>query len=235
MSLQTVDLSHITVWTVVLVYAAGFLTSLTPCVYPLIPITIGFVGARSTSSRSQSFILSLSYVLGLACVYTGLGMFAALTGKLFGTISSHPLTFFLVANLYIFLALAMLDVFHFQLSHRAHHHIKESALQREEKDIAAGFLIGASSAFVAGPCTAPVLGALLVGIGKGHNVFVGGLLMFIFSLGLGTLLLLLGTFAGLAAHLPKSGTWLKVVKVVFALVLLGAGEYFLVQAGKALF
>jgi len=235
MTAQSVDLSQVSPLTFLLVYAAGVLTSFTPCVYPLIPITIGFVGARSAGSRSKSFLLSLSYVLGLALVYTGLGIFAAFTGKLFGSINSHPLTLILVSNMYILLALAMLDVFHINFTHKAHHHIKGSAVQRGERDFLAGFLIGASSAFVAGPCTAPVLGALLVGIGSGQNAFLGAILMFIFALGLGSLLLLLGTFAGLAAHLPRSGAWLKAVKVLFALVLLGAGEYFLIQAGKALF
>jgi len=204
MLLEHVDLSKVSFLTFLAVFAAGVLTSFTPCVYPLIPVTAGFIGARTAGSRSYGFALSFFYVLGLALVYSALGMFAALTGRIFGEIHSHFLTLIVMGNIFIFLALAMLGVFNLQFSFRP------EALQRPlsgrgRKDIAASFLLGAASAFAAGPCTAPVLGALLVWISKTREALLGGALMFVFSLGLGTLLLLIGSFAGLLGRLPRSG------------------------------
>ena len=95
----------------VAVFLAGVLVSFTPCVYPVIPLTLGFIGARSAGSRWKGFVLSLFYVLGMALMYAVLGAFASLSGKLFGAIGSHPVTYFIVANVCLFLGLSMLGVF----------------------------------------------------------------------------------------------------------------------------
>ena len=231
--MENIDFSQINFITVGAVYFAGVLTSFTPCLYPIIPVTVGFIGAKSAGSRAKAFTLSLSYVFGLALVYSALGLFAVLSGSLFGAINSHPLTLFVMANIYILLALWMMDVFSIRLPFQQG---ASDISHRGGNGIATAFLIGASAAFVAGPCTAPVLGALLMWIAQAEqNALLGAFFMFTFSLGLGTLLIFIGTFAGLAAHLPKSGPWLKGVKIFFGLIILGAAEYFLIQAGKALF
>jgi thiol:disulfide interchange protein DsbD len=230
-----IDFDQITFLTFILVYLAGVLTSLTPCLYPVIPVTIGFIGARSAGSRWRGLLLSIFYVLGLSVVYAGLGMMAVLTGRFFGEISSHPLTMILIANLYILLALAMLGVFDPTVHLPGEEALREKVMRRERNDLLKSFLVGAASALAVGPCTAPVLGALLIWTAGGQNVILGTSLMFIFSLGLGTLLILVGTFSGLLSSLPRSGAWLKVIKVFFALLLFAAAEYFLIQAGKMLF
>jgi len=233
--INQIDLSQITLLTFVLVFLAGVLTSFTPCIYPIVPVTVGFIGARSVGSRMRALTLSLVYVLGLAFVYSSLGLFAVLTGRLFGAVNTNPIVMIVLANFYVLLALWMLGVFSFQINLQAGEKLKETAVRRGKKDFVGSFLVGAASAFAAGPCTAPVLGALLVWIGTKQNIMQGALLMFVFSLGLGTLLVLAGTFAGFASNLPKSGAWMKAVKIFFGLVLLGAAEYFLITAGKLLF
>ena len=95
--------------------AAGIVTSFTPCVYPLIPITIGFIGAKGSTTKLRGFYLSLMYVLGLAIVYSALGAFAALTGKFFGQIQTNPWMHVVVANMCIIFGLAMLDVYNHRI------------------------------------------------------------------------------------------------------------------------
>src|SRR3989338_11003481 len=95
----------------VAVFAAGVLVSFTPCVYPVIPLTLGYIGARSAGNRWKGFTLSLVYVLGMALTYAVLGAFAALTGRLFGQISANPWTYFVVANMCLLLGFSMLGVF----------------------------------------------------------------------------------------------------------------------------
>src|SRR3989338_274429 len=96
----------------VAVFIAGVTVSFTPCVYPVIPLTLGFIGARSAGSKWKGFLLSLIYVLGMALTYAVLGAFASLSGKLFGQVGSHPLTYFIVANVCLLLGLSMLEVIH---------------------------------------------------------------------------------------------------------------------------
>ena len=101
---------------ILLVFIAGVLTSFTPCVYPLIPVTVSFIGARSAGSKQRGFILSLFYVLGLASVYSSLGLFAVFTGRIFGAINSNPITMIVMAIFFIVLALITFDVFRFNIA-----------------------------------------------------------------------------------------------------------------------
>ena len=94
-----------------LVFLGGMLVSLTPCVYPVIPITVGYIGGQAGGSRMRGFVMSVVYVLGMAMVYTAMGAAAAITGKLFGRAASSPLAFFIVGNICILMALSMLGVF----------------------------------------------------------------------------------------------------------------------------
>lgn len=230
---ESIDFSQINFLTFALVFLAGVLTSFTPCLYPLIPVTVSFIGARSLTSRSRGFALSIFYVLGLAVVYSGLGLLAALTGQIFGAWNSHPVTLIVLANIYLVLALGMLGVF--DLSFRLASPSPGAPNVSSAKNYFTSFWVGAVSALAVGPCVAPVMGGLLTFIGKKGDLLEGAALMFVFSLGLGLLLVLIGTFAGLAARLPKSGAWMKWIKIIFAVILLGASQYFLIQAGKRLF
>jgi cytochrome c-type biogenesis protein len=200
------------------VYLGGVLVSFTPCVYPVIPITIAFIGARGGGSRGQGFLLSLIYVFGMAVTYTALGGIAALSGKLFGQMQTNPWTYFVMANICLLMGLSMLNVF--MLPFRTPQFITRIQPRAKSKGLVSSFLIGAASGLVMGPCTAPVL-AVLLGYAATRQDMLYAM----------TLLIILGTFAGLLANLPKSGPWMTKIGSLFGWLLIAAGEYFLIQAG----
>lgn len=209
-------------------FAGGVAISFTPCTYPVLPIVAGYVGSRGGGSRARSFFLSLAYVAGMAAVYAALGLLAALTGRVFGTVAASPAAKIVVANVCLLMGLSLLDVFTLRLPGLS----SRPSAGRPSGGAGGAFAAGAASGLVVGPCTAPVLGALLVYAGSRGNAAHGGLLLFAFAFGMGTLPILLGTFSGMLACLPRSGKWLDAVKKGFALILLLAGEYFLIEAGR---
>jgi cytochrome c-type biogenesis protein len=211
------------------VYLGGVLISFTPCVYPVVPITVAFIGAHGGGSKGRAFMLSLIYVLGMAVTYTILGASAALSGKLFGQIQSNPWTYFVIGNLCVLMGLSMLDVFAFSI--RAPAFVIRVQSKKRTRGIAGGFLVGAASGLVMGPCTAPVLAVILSYAATRQNVAFASGLMLVFAFGMGTLLILVGTFAGLLAGIPKSGAWMARISRLFGWILLGTGEYFLINAG----
>ncbi len=212
------------------VFAGGVLVSFTACVYPVVPITLAFIGARSAGSRTRGFFLSLVYVLGMALTYTALGGIAALSGKLFGQLQTNPWTYFVMANLCILMGLAMLEVF--ILPVRTPAFIARLQPRGKTRGIAGSLAVGAASGLVLGPCTAPVLAVLLSYVATRQHLLFGMSLLFVFALGMGVLLVVVGTFAGLIASLPKSGVWMARVNRLFGWILIGAGEYFLIVAGQ---
>ena len=214
------------------VYLGGVLISFTPCIYPVVPITVAFIGARG-GSKGRSFFLSLIYVLGMAVTYTILGAVAALSGKLFGQIQSNPWTYFIIGNICILMGLSMFDLF--ALSLRTPDFITRMQSKKRMEGVAGGFLVGAASGLIMGPCTAPVLAVILSYAATRQNVAFASTLMFVFACGMGTLLILAGTFAGLLAGIPKSGAWMVRINRLFGWILLGAGEYFLIHAGMLWF
>ncbi|MEI6633959.1 MAG: cytochrome c biogenesis protein CcdA [Chlamydiota bacterium] len=210
------------------VYIGGLLVSLTPCVYPVIPITVAFIGGQSGGSRWKGFSLSVVYVLGMSCTYTVLGSVAALTGTLFGRVQSSPWTYLAVANVCILLGLSMFDVFALPLPR----FLSGMRPGKPRAGLAGAFLVGAASGLVLGPCTAPVLAVLLGYVAGEGNVVFGTSLLFVFALGMGTLQILVGTFSGVLASLPAAGVWMVRVKYLFGWILIAMGEYFLVTAGS---
>ena len=219
------------------VFLAGVLVSFTPCVYPVIPLTLCFIGAKSAGSRWKGLYLSLVYVLGMAVTYACLGAFASLSGKLFGQIGSHPLTYFVVANVCLFLGLSMMGVFN--LPQTGAGFPPKAGPPPAGKPVPGGgffsvFVVGLVSGLIVGPCTAPVLAAVLVYVASKQNVLYGFSLLFVFGYGVGFLMILLSTFTGLLSSLPKSGAWLDRVKKGFGWVLIFAAEYLLIKAGGLL-
>jgi len=209
----------------IIAFIGGVLASLTPCVYPMIPITAGVIGhANVGGSKWRGLSLSLTYVTGMALTYAALGIFAAATGRFFGTINSSPWTFLVVGNIIMLFGLGMLDV------------VQPPAFAGKFTSKRLGwtgiFLAGISSALVAGPCTTPVLGTLLAYTASSQSLLAGGLLLFVFSLGMGALLLGVGTFSSFLAAIPRSGAWMVTIKKTMGLLMLVIAQYFFVKAGS---
>lgn len=215
------------------VYLGGVIVSFTPCVYPVAPLTVAFIGAHSAGSRWKGLRLSLFYVLGMALTYTVLGGVAALSGQFFGKVQSNPWSYFLLANVFIIMGLSILGALSIPL--RTPEVI--ARLQHGEKKHGAlgSFIVGLLSGLVVGPCTVPVLAVLLSYVATRQSAVFGMSLLFVFSLGMGTLLILLGTFAGLLTSLPRSGFWMVRINRFSGWLLLGIGEYLLIKAGMLWF
>lgn len=209
-----------------IVFLSGVLVSFTPCVYPVMPLTAGFIGGINTQgSRSHGFVISLIYVFGIAITYCALAVIAALTGKIFGQIQNSTYVYLIVANVLIFFALVMFDVIPLgNLGVSLNHKVKA-------KNIGTIILFGIAAGLIVGPCTAPILGTLLLYVASKQNIIYGVSLLFVFSYGVGFSLILIGTFSGLLARMPKSGKWLIRVKQLCGIILLIAGEYYLYKAG----
>jgi cytochrome c-type biogenesis protein len=215
-------------------FLGGVLTSLNPCIYPMIPITAAIVGGQEAgrttpARRTRPLLLTLTYVLGLAVVYAVLGVIAGMTGTLFGTISTNPWLYLVMANLLIIFALAMFEVLPVP--------VPQWALDRAARAGNAGsfggvFVMGAASGLVAAPCGAPVMAAVLTWVAATHSAVLGFAYLFVFSIGMCALLAVVGVSSGTLARLPRAGAWMTWVKRGFGVVMLAAAEYYLVQMGK---
>lgn len=208
-------------------FLGGVVVSFSPCAYPLIPIVLGFIGVKAGSSRKRGLVLSLVYVLGLAITYSILGLIASLGGRLFGEISNHPLSYLVIGNVCIIAGLSFLDVFNISFAG-----IRLQDRIKARGDIFSALLLGLASGLIAGPCVAPVLGAILVYVASRQNILYGASLLFVFAYGVGFSLILVGTFSPLFMNLSRSGAWLARVKKVSGFILLAMGEYFLLKAGR---
>lgn len=207
-------------------YAGGLLASLTPCTYPLIPVTVAYLGSRSATTRAQSILSSTAYAGGIAVVYALLGGLAAFSGRIFGLVATHPLTNLAIGLLLVLLALSMLDLFALPLPAFG----KKCAGDERRGGALGAFLFGLCSGAVVSPCTAPVMGVLLLFVASRQSVVYGMSLLFVFACGLSTILMCLGIAAGFAARLPKPGEWLVTVKRGMALLMAGSGIYFIYSA-----
>lgn len=228
------------------VFVGGVLTSLTPCIYPMIPITVSIVGGQTIGAgdaigtgegvagarpKGRTLALTLSYVVGLALVYALLGLIAGLTGTLFGSISTNPWLYFAMANLLLIFALAMLDVLPVRVPQAVLRRANEAG---RSGGVAGAFAMGAVSGLVAAPCGAPVMAAVLTWVSLTQSALLGFIYLFVFSLGMTALLVAVGLSAGLLARLPRAGVWMIWIKRGFALLMIAVAQYYLIQMGKLL-
>ncbi len=212
-----------TLWALLFAFLAGLLTSLMGCVYPLIPVAMAVIGTRETQSRLGSFGLSLVYVLGMCLLYTTLGLIFAALGKAFGSWMGSPWVVGGIVLFFVVMALSIAGVFEFRLPGS----LERKLNQMGGKGITGAFLAGLVSGLVMAPCTGPVLSVILVFIAKTQSFFFGFWLLFFLSLGTGFLFLLIGTFSGLVTRLPKSGSWMEIVRALFAMLMMGMAFFFL--------
>ncbi|MFI5308315.1 MAG: protein-disulfide reductase DsbD family protein [Polyangiales bacterium] len=202
-----------------LAFGAGVATSLTPCVYPMIVITVSVFGAREATTKLAAAKLSIAFVLGIAALFTPLGVIAALSGNVFGSQLANPIVLCALALFFIALSASMFGAFELDLPSG----LKNRLAMAGGDGLRGAFVLGLVSSLIAAPCTGPVVGFLLTWVGTTRNVVFGALSFFSYSLGLGLLFFLVGTFS---MSLPKSGNWLEGVKGVFGIVMLTAAVYF---------
>jgi cytochrome c-type biogenesis protein len=220
-----------------LLFVGGVLTSLTPCVYPMIPITVAIVGGQSAAvngiapPRRRVVMLTLAYVLGLSVVYALLGLFAGLSGSIFGAVSTNPWALIIMANVLVLAALAMLDVVPVRLPSWL---VNRASTAGEGGRVSGALAMGAMSGVVAAPCSAPVMAVVLTWVATTRSAGLGFVYLFAFSLGMCALLVAIGLSTGALSRLPRAGAWTIVVKKVFAMLMIGAAEYYLLTAGQLL-
>ena len=202
-----------------LAFLGGLATSLTPCVYPLIPITISLFGARE-APRAQALGLAACYVGGIAATYTTLGLVVGLVGGQFGAFMTSPWLIIPVALFFLLMAASMFGAFELSLPNE----LQGKLSQIGGRGPLGAFLMGLVAGIVAAPCTGPPLAALLVFVSTQRSVFIGGSLLFTYALGMGVLFFVI---AGFALKLPKSGAWMDAVKAVFGVVMIVAALYYL--------
>lgn len=213
-------------------FGAGLLTSLTPCVYPMIPITAGVIAgtAGELPTRWRVVSLTLTYAAGLALLYATLGLIAGVSGTLFGTVSASPWARFAIGNLLLIFGLAMLDVFPVAAPQR----LTAWAAGLGGGSYPGVFLLGATSGVVAAPCGAPAFAAVLTWVSTTGSAVLGFVYLFVFSLGMTALLVVVGIFSGVLARLPRSGPWMIWIKRAAGVLLIAMAQYYFIQTGMVL-
>jgi thiol:disulfide interchange protein DsbD len=199
---------------------AGFLTSLTPCVYPMIPITISVFGARGTSSRGRAFLLATAYVAGIAVMFGSLGTVFALLGKAFGTFLANPWVVVPLAIFFFAMAASMFGAFDLALPAV----LQEKLSRVGGRGFVGAFLMGLVGGLIAAPCTGPPLAGILAYVATTRDAGRGFLLLSTYAAGIG---IPFWAIAGFSMRLPKSGPWMDAIKSVFGVALVVAGLYYL--------
>jgi len=207
--------------TLVVVFFGGLALNLTPCVYPMIAITVSYFGGQSRTVGA-AFRQSLVYFFGVTLTYSVLGVVAALTGGLFGALLQNSWVLVGIAALLAGLALSMFGLYEIQPPQFL---LQRAAGLSTRAGYLGVFFLGATVGVIAAPCLAPVLVALLAYVGQRGDPWVGWWLFFVLACGLGLPYVVLGTFSGLLTRLPKSGMWMVWVKRVFGVILIGAAAW----------
>jgi thiol:disulfide interchange protein DsbD len=203
------------------IFILGLALNLTPCVYPLIPITIGYFSQQSGSSRGRRVALSSLYVLGIAITYSALGVFSALSGKLFGSWLQHPGVLVFFALLMLVMASSMFGAFELRVPQFV------SRRSGGQSGLAGALTMGLVIGIVAAPCVGPFVISLIALVSSLQSPFLGFLMFFVLALGLGLPYLLLGIFSSSASSLPRSGMWMIQVKKAMGFILIAMAFYFL--------
>lgn len=218
------------------VFLAGILTSFTPCIFPMIPITLSIIGASQmrhmpgsddaikSHSRWRGFSLSVAYVLGIAITYALLGVIAAKTGALFGSALSNIWVVSAIALVFIAMGLSMYGLYEIQIPSFIRNKLSS---KKTDPGFVGAFVAGLIAGVVASPCVGPVLVGLLAHVSQTQDAVMGFSLLFTFAIGMGLLLIAVGTFSSLSRKLPRSGPWMEFVKFIFGSAMIGMALYYL--------
>jgi thioredoxin:protein disulfide reductase len=210
------------VWTLLGIFMGGMALNLTPCVYPIIPITVSYFGGKSGQGRGRLLVHGLLYLMGLAVTNSGLGVLAALTGGLMGALLQNPLVLVAVAAILVIFAASLFGFWELRLP--------GSLTQAASKSYAGYFgslFMGLTLGVVAAPCIGPFVLGLLTWVASVGSPWLGFLVFFTLSLGLGAPLFLLALFSGSLEKLPRSGEWMLWVRHLMGWVLLAMAAYFI--------
>ncbi|HSP88845.1 MAG TPA: cytochrome c biogenesis protein CcdA, partial [Ignavibacteriaceae bacterium] len=205
-----------------LVFLGGLALNLTPCVYPLIPITIGYFGGQSEGSTGKLFMMGFLFLIGMAVTYSVIGVITALTGSIFGALLQNPIVIIGIALLFLVLSLSMFGVYEFKLP--------DSWVQKAggaKQGYYGAFFMGLTMGIVAAPCIGPFVIGLVTYVAAKADPFFGFLLFFVLAVGLGFPYLFLAVFSGKIKNLPRAGEWMDAVKHIFGFILIGMAIYFL--------
>jgi thiol:disulfide interchange protein DsbD len=209
-------------YTFLFIFLGGLALNLTPCVYPLIPITISYFGGQSEGNKKALVLRAVIYVLGMAVTYSLLGVLAALTGSLLGSALQNPLVLIFVALVLVGLALSMFGLYEIRVPQSL------AMLGSKNRTGYIGTLfMGLTVGLIAAPCIGPFVLGLLTYVSELGDPILGFWMFFVLALGLGTPFLILGIFSGAATRLPRSGAWMIWVRNIFGFVLIGMAIYFL--------
>ncbi len=210
------------VLTFLLIFLGGLGLNLTPCVYPLIPITISYFGGQTEGKKNKRIIMAVLYVLGMATVNSLLGTLAALSGGLLGSVMANPIVLIVIAAILVLLSLSMFGVYEFTLP---------SFMMRlggsSQNGYPGALFMGLTMGIVAAPCIGPFVIGLLTYVALVGNPFLGFSLFFTVSLGMGLPYLFLAFFSSKIGSLPKAGDWMVAMRIIMGFVLVGMAFYFL--------
>lgn len=206
----------------IIVFLGGLALNLTPCVYPLIPITIGYFGSQSEGNTGRLFLLGTLFVIGMAITYSTIGVVTALSGAMLGSLLQNSLVVVFIALVLLLLSLSMFGVYEFKLP--------DSLVAKAggaKSGLYGSFFMGLTLGIVAAPCIGPFVLGLVTYVAAQADVLLGFLLFFVLALGLGLPYLFLAVFSAKIKKLPRSGEWMEGVKHIFGFLLIGMAIYFL--------
>lgn len=204
-----------------IIFLGGLALNLTPCVYPLIPITVGYFGGQSEGSTGRLFLLGSLYVLGMALTYSVVGVVTALSGAVFGALLQNPFVVVGIALLFVVLSLSQFGVYEFKLP--------DSLVAKAggaKTGVFGAFFMGLTMGIVAAPCIGPFVIGLVTYVAAKGDPYYGFLMFFVLAIGLGLPYLILALFSGKIKKLPRAGDWMEGVKHIFGFLLLGMAFYF---------
>jgi thiol:disulfide interchange protein DsbD len=197
---------------ILITFLMGLLTSFTPCVFPMIPITMAVLSREShAKSRGGVFLAANIYVLGIACMFSSLGILAAASGKLFGSYINHPAILMVVCVVLMSMILSILGILEFKMPEKI-----QKIFSSPHAGYGGVFLTGIGAGVIASPCVGPIIVSILTFVATAQDYQLGFVLLFVYALGFGQLFLLLGLSSNLIHRLPKAGPWLKSVKYLLA-------------------
>ena len=206
----------------IFVFLGGLALNLTPCVYPLIPITIGYFGGQSEGKTSKLFILGVLYVLGMAFTYSIVGVVTALSGAVFGALLQNSIVIVVIAGIFVVLALSMFGLYEIKMPDSM---VAKAGGARS--GVFGAFFMGLTMGVVAAPCIGPFVLGLVTYVAAKGDLFYGFIMFFFLAVGLGTPYLFLAIFSGRIKSLPRAGFWMEGVRNIFGFILIAMAIYFL--------